>query len=62
VQPGLWRILLGSDGPLDAANVRVWVRKTEDGQFHGGVIDVNVFIAPNSAPQSYIDFVVDNLF
>lgn len=62
VQSGLWRILLGSDGPLDTANVRVWVRKTADGVFHGGEIDVNVFIAPNAAPQNYIDFVVSNLF
>ncbi|HMY16353.1 MAG TPA: hypothetical protein PKA58_08470 [Polyangium sp.] len=62
VQAGLWRILLGSDGPLDSANVKIWVRHTADGAFHGGVIDVNVFVAPNGAPQSYLDFVVSNLF
>lgn len=62
VQSGMWRIVLGSDGPLESANVRLWIRKTADGAFHGGVIDVNVFLAPNGAPQSYIDFVVENLF
>ncbi len=62
VQAGVWRIVLGSDGPLESANVRMWVRKTADGAFHGGVIDVNVFLAPNGAPQSYIDLVVGNLF
>lgn len=62
VQSGLWRILLGSDGPLESANVRLWIRRTADGVFHGGEIDVNVFVAPNAAPQNYLDFVVSNLF
>jgi len=62
VQSGLWRILLGSDGPLESANVRLWIRRTADGVFHGGVIDVNVFVVPNGAPQSYLDFVVGDLF
>lgn len=62
VQSGLWRILLGSDGPLDSANVKIWVRHTVDGAFHGGEIDVNVFVVPNGAPQSYLDVVVSNLF
>lgn len=62
VQAGLWRILLGSDGPLESANVRLWIRKTVDGVFHGGEIDVNVFVVPNGAPQNYLDFVVSNLF
>jgi hypothetical protein len=62
VQSGLWRILLGSDMPLDSANVRIWIRRTADGVFHGGVIDVNVFVVPNAAPQSYLDLVVSNLF
>lgn len=62
VQAGAWRILLGTDGNFETANVRVWIRRTVDGAFHGGVIDVNVFVAPNSAPQSDLDFVVGNLF
>lgn len=62
VQSGLWRILLGSDGPLEAPNVRVWIRQTEDGVFHGGVVDVNVFIAPNATTQNYLDTVFADLF
>lgn len=62
VQSGLWRILLGSDGPLDPPHVRVWIRQTEDGVFHGGVVDVNVFIAPNATTQNYLDTVFVDLF
>lgn len=59
VQAGSWRILLGTDGAVDTADVSIWIRKTVDGKFHGGVIDVNVFAASQTG---YLDMVVGNLF
>lgn len=63
VQEGGWRITLGDDdGSLKSAPVTVWSRRTLDGKFHGGVVDVNVFIAPNAASQSDINAVLDKMF
>lgn len=63
VQAGKWRFLLGDDdGSVMQAHVSVWVRRTEDGQFHGGVMDVNVFIAPNVANQGYMNQVLSAMF
>lgn len=63
VKGGKWAITLGdSDGTIPAANASVWYRRTVDGAFHGGVVDVNVFIAPNAATQSYVSTVLDNMF
>jgi hypothetical protein len=63
VQEGTWRITLGDDdGSLNSAPVTVWSRRTLDGKFHGGVVDVNVFIAPNAASQSYVNAVLDKMF
>jgi len=47
VLEGDWRLRLGADGPTSAAS-SVFVRRTSDGAFHGGVVDVNVLIAPGS--------------
>jgi hypothetical protein len=63
VQEGTWRITLGDDdGSIAKAPVTVWSRRTLDGAFHGGVVDVNVFIAPNAASQSYVNAVVAAMF
>ncbi|HRI71852.1 MAG TPA: hypothetical protein PK156_46790, partial [Polyangium sp.] len=62
VQAGSWRILVGSDVQLPSANVRIWVRKTIDGAFHGGVVDVNMFVAPNAAPPAYLSLVMNGVF
>lgn len=62
---GEWQFRLGAEeqNPITAANVRLFVRRTNDGAFHGGVIDFNVFIASSSsASQSYINSVLNNLF
>ena len=62
VQPGEWRVLLGSDGSASEAGVRVWARRTLDGAFHGGAVDVNVFVAPGTVDQSYLSQVISGLF
>jgi hypothetical protein len=63
VKEGEWSITLGDqDGTLKSAQTTVWSRRTMDGQFHGGAVDVNVFIAPNAASQSYLNAVIDNMF
>lgn len=62
VQPGDWRVTLGSDGSITSAQANVWIRRTKDGQYHGGVVDVNVFVAPNAASKSYVDSVLSQMF
>ena len=63
VQSGQWRIALGDDdGSLSSAHVHLWVRRTNDGLFHGGIVDVNVFLAPNSTTQGYVNQVIDSMF
>jgi hypothetical protein len=62
VQSGQWRVLLGSDGSASEATVRIWARRTLDGAFHGGVVDVNVFVAPGTVDQSYLSQVLAGLF
>jgi hypothetical protein len=62
VKEGEWRLRLGSDGPTLATS-SVFVRRTSDGAFHGGVVDVNVFIAPSAGvDQGYMTSVVDQVF
>ncbi|TKD07875.1 hypothetical protein E8A74_16410 [Polyangium fumosum] len=63
MQQGQWRIALGDDdGSLESAHVDVWIRRTKDGLFHGGVVDVNVFLAPNSTTQNYVNQVLSEMF
>ena len=63
VKAGTWRLTLGSDGESGTgAHTRVWVRRTSDGAFHGGVVDVNLFIVQGVASQSYMNQVLDAFF
>ncbi|UQA56228.1 hypothetical protein [Polyangium aurulentum] len=63
MQQGTWTIQLGDDdGSSPSARVRVWVRRTEDGAFHGGVVDVNVFLIPGVASQNYVLTVLGEMF
>lgn len=60
---GLWRMVLGGDGSANTARTRVYVRRTNDGAFHGGVVDVNVLVAPSTgASTSYLTSIVNALF
>ncbi len=62
VKQGNWLLLLGSDVDGVTARTRMWVRRTEDGVFHGGAVDVNVFIAPGAADQAYMNTTLSKLF
>ncbi|MFO0591828.1 MAG: hypothetical protein U0441_30050 [Polyangiaceae bacterium] len=63
VQSGSWKVTLGSDNMSGTgAKVHAWVRRTNDGLFHGGAIDVNLFVVPGAATQSYLNQVLDKFF
>ncbi len=63
MQEGPWRIALGDDdGSILNARVHLWIRRTKDGLFHGGVVDVNVFLAPDTASQNYVNQVLSEMF
>lgn len=63
VQEGDWRIVLNDDdGSIDSGVVTGWFRRTEDGLFHGGVLDVNVFLIPGVVDQGYMNQVFGSLF
>ncbi|HTJ82053.1 MAG TPA: hypothetical protein VL400_10030, partial [Polyangiaceae bacterium] len=62
VAEGKWLIALGGDGPT-SGHARLFVRRTEDGVFHGGAVDINVFMSPGSgAGQSYVNAMLSKLF
>ena len=58
---GIWSLILGSDGSAKTANVKLYARRTNDGKFHGGVFDVNVFLAPNTVDAAYMTKVLTSL-
>lgn len=63
VKAGAWKVTLGSDGESGTgADVRVWVRRTGDGQFHGGAMDVNLFVVPGVASATYLNQVLNAFF
>jgi hypothetical protein len=62
LMPGTWTFTLGSNHGQQTADVSIWTRHTLDGQFHGGVIDVNVFIADNAASEPYMTQVINEAF
>ncbi len=47
---------------VPASHMSVWYRQTLDGAFHGGVIDVNVFIADDIVDQNFALFSLQNAF
>lgn len=62
VQVGDWKLELGSDVASGSCTATVWARRTNDGAFHGGVMDINVIISPQVATQAYINQVLAALF
>ncbi len=63
VKAGTWKATLGSDNNSGtSAHLRAWVRRTSDGVFHGGVLDVNLFVVQGAATQSYLNQVMDKFF
>jgi hypothetical protein len=62
VLEGDWRIRLASNGAM-TAETSIFVRRTSDGAFHGGVVDINVLIAPGAGVDSgYMSPVLDAVF
>lgn len=60
---GTWNLTVGSpEGANIAPHVSVWLRQTLDGQFHGGVIDVNLFVVAGVADTSYLTDTVTQAF
>ncbi|WP_437917086.1 hypothetical protein WME73_23060 [Sorangium sp. So ce302] len=55
--PGVYWIKLGNGGvgPLEEpVRLSVWHRRTLDGRFHGGKIDINAFIAGDAVSEQYM--------
>ncbi len=60
---GLWSVTLGD--PYDNTQsgvVSVWFRKSSDGAFHGGQMDVNVFRVPSVSSDAYVDAFVEKAY
>ncbi len=61
--PGTWWFMIGDPYENAAsADVSIWLRKSSDGAFHGGTVDVNVFRVPSVSSDVYIDAVVTKAY
>ncbi|MBI4702978.1 MAG: hypothetical protein HY744_17820 [Deltaproteobacteria bacterium] len=58
IAPGVWQFEVGSEEDAKKAHLGIWVRQTLDGQFHGGVVDVNLFRTPGAPDEGYMKKVV----
>lgn len=62
VQIGQWRLRLGDDdGSIQSAAARLYLRRTADGAFHGGVVDINLITAPGR-DTDYLDDLLHKSF
>lgn len=52
--PGSWSFVVESDAPTNTAHLSLWYRQTLDGEFHGGVIDVNFYVVTGAGTESYL--------
>jgi hypothetical protein len=59
---GKWALDIASDMTPENARTRIYVRRTEDGVFHGGVVDFNVFLAPGVTSESYMNGAIASIF
>ena len=62
LETGAWRARLKAEDPVTDVRARLLVRRTSDGEFHGGVLDVAVRVAPEAATQAYVEEVLGVLF
>jgi hypothetical protein len=62
IMPGPWQFTVSTDSPSGMVDLSIWTRHTVDGLFHGGVIDVNVFLVPSVASESYMEMLIQNAF
>jgi hypothetical protein len=60
VTPGTWSLRVSETSI--STNVTVLERRTVDGAFHGGVLDVNVFVVPGVADPDYLLSQIQNGF
>ncbi len=60
VAPGTWSVRISPFGNVN--DVTVLERQTVDGEFHGGVLDVNVFVVPGTADPDYLLSQIQNGF
>lgn len=56
---GTWTFGVETAAPVD---VSVWVRKTSDGAFHGGVVDLNVFASSGVTKKKHVLTVAADAF
>src|SRR5262249_40566911 len=62
IASGTWQLTVDGGDATTSAHVSVWMRETLDGAFHGGVIDVNVFAAPNLQTDDYYKYALKQAF
>lgn len=63
VMNGDWSITLGNPyGSSTSGHLSIWLRQTDDGQFHGGVLDVNVFLVEGVSSELYIEGFLEGAF
>lgn len=55
---GTWSVIPFADA-IGEVELSIWRRQTLDGAFHGGVIDVNVFIVAEAVTEAYALDVVE---
>ncbi|MCC6524717.1 MAG: hypothetical protein IT373_18820 [Polyangiaceae bacterium] len=62
-QEGMWALRLESDVSVESARTHVYARRTNDGAFHGGVLDFHVYVSPGSGQsQAYLAGVLTAAF
>lgn len=59
---GQWAFEVTTDSPSNMIDLSIWTRRTVDGQFHGGVIDINVFLVPSVSEEFYMETLMENAF
>lgn len=63
VTVGDWSLRVATDTGLTTVHERLFVRRTNDGAFHGGAVDFHVYIAPGSGVgQSYVQAALEDVF
>ncbi len=62
MKPQNWAVVVGANEPLPSTHLQIWVRRTADGLFHGGAMDFNVFLAPNTTNSLYVKAMLESLF
>ena len=63
VMSGTWSITLGNPYLSTASgHLSIWLRQTDDGAFHGGVLDINVFLVEGVSSELYIEGFLEGAF